>query len=72
MIGRVPITRQKNGKTMSLEPTQVGQQDGNDLISPADPEGAAGEEVILDISNQQGIVWCEGYHESVKYNLAIW
>ena len=71
MIGRMPIACQKNGETVSLESTNVGQQNGNDLISAADAEGAAGEKIVLNVGNQQGIVGCEGYHESMKYDPAI-
>ena len=54
MIGRVPIARRKDWQLLLLELCDVAVQDGNDFIAVRHGERATGQEIILDIDNDQG------------------
>ena len=60
---------------MRLKTLDVGAERWENGVPSRNSQGAAREEVLLNIGNEQGIVGCEGDHERVRampYDRANW
>jgi hypothetical protein len=62
MIGWMPIPRQKDREFLALEQCEVPFYNRDNLISSFHPQGAPGQEVILDIGDEQRIAWLQSFH----------
>ena len=62
MVGRVPITSQKNGETVSLKEAGIVQECWNDFIAAADSQRPSWEKIVLDVSEDQRIMGGESHH----------
>ncbi len=47
-----------------MEPVNIGQQCGDDLVASADAQRSPGEKIVLNVGNDQRIVGLEGFHRS--------
>jgi hypothetical protein len=64
MVGWVPVAGQKNGETVSLKEAGIVQEGWNDFTPAADAQRSSWEKIILDVSEEQRIMGCEGNHRS--------
>jgi hypothetical protein len=72
MARRVPIAREEYREALSLESVQIRLQDRDHRVRAPDAKGAAGQEIVLDIGDEQGVMGGEGCHESMKDDLVMW
>ncbi len=72
MVGRVPITREINRETLDAESVEIPQEDRNDVISTADAKRSTGEEIVLDVRNEQRIVNGQRLHSGMRFHQPGW
>lgn len=65
----MPIARENNREVVDLKAPDIAHENGNDFVAAADAERATGQEIILDVGDEQRIMDCEGYHERIAINL---
>src|SRR2546428_12154724 len=59
VIGKMPVPRGKDREPARAKRDRIAVQDRDDLVASRDPQGAAWQEIVLDICDEQAIAGME-------------
>ena len=60
----MPIPGEKDRESFGLEAAGIAHEDGDDVVTAADPERTAWQKIVLDVGHEQGVIGFERLHRT--------